>query len=140
MKLCCRKLSTSEFKIELLTKYIIFLENQHSYKYKLLSNDINNFIDLHLIKYNNNNIKNLIKYDDLIKKFQDLTYQYQILRDDYKKNNIKHLVNFNSLSDEFKKLTIQYNLLQQDYIKLANIKNKQSSEFKLSNLNILRFM
>lgn len=147
MKLYHQKFSTSEFKIELLTTYIIFLKNQHTYKYKLLSNNFNNLIDLHLIKHNKNHINNLVKYDDLNAKFQDLTNKYYILYDDYKKNNIKNLVNFNSLTNDFKKLTIQYNLLQQDYNKLSNntsiykkTKNNKSSEFKLSNLNILRFM
>jgi len=115
MKVYNKKLSTYEFKIELLNKYIIFLENRYKKKYNLLSNDIHNFMDSYLIKSN--------------------------------RDNIRHLVNYNSLYIKFENLTQQYNKLQQDYKNLAdnisihnNDVNNNSSDFKLSNLNILRFM
>ena len=96
-------------------KYIIFLENQYKKKYDILSNDIHNFMDSYLIKSN--------------------------------QDNIRHLVNYNSLYIKFKKLTQQYNKLQQDYKNLANntlisntSSNNTSPDFRLSNLNVLRFM
>ena len=114
MKLYTKKLSTTEFKVELLHIYIIFLEKRYKKKYDQLSDNINTFMDSYLIKSN--------------------------------RDNIRHLVNYNSLYTEFKTLTRQYNKLQQDYKNLANIPiqnndlNNTSSEFKLSNLNVLRFM
>lgn len=141
MKLYIRKLATSEFKIELLTYYIIFLENKYKNKYQLLNNNMKNFIDLHLIKYNKNNIQNLLKYDTLYKKFQDLTLNYNLLCDEYKKNNLKNLLNFNNLCDEFNKLNIQYKILKDNYnTLLINNKDTKSSDFKISKLNILRFI
>lgn len=115
MKLYIKKFSTTEFKIELLHIYIIFLENRYKKKYNQLSENIHTFMDSYLIKSN--------------------------------RDNIRHLVNYNSLYTDFKTLTRQYNQLQQDYKNLANNipiqnndLNNNSSEFKLSNLNVLRFM
>lgn len=106
MKLYNKKIS-NQMKIELLNKYIIFLENQYRKKYDLLSNDIKSFMNTYLLKSNKQNIDNLIKYNNLYKEFKKLTNSYYILADKYKNKNL--------------------------------IKEK-NSEFKLSNLNILRFM
>jgi hypothetical protein len=115
MKVYIKKLSTTEFKVELLHTYIIFLENRYKKKYNKLSDNIHTFMDSYLIKSN--------------------------------RDNIRHLVNYNSLYTNFQTLTLQYNKLQQDYQNLANNisihnnnLNNNSSDFKLSNLNILRFM
>jgi hypothetical protein len=115
MKVYIKKLSTTDFKVELLHQYIIFLENRYKKKYNKLSDNINTFMDSYLIKLN--------------------------------KDNIRHLVNYNLLYTNFQTVTHKYNKLQQDYQNLANNisihnnnLNNNSSEFKLSNLNILRFM
>jgi hypothetical protein len=115
MKVYIKQFSTTDFKVELLHQYIIFLENRYKKKYNKLSDNIHTFMESYLIKLNN--------------------------------DNIRHLVNYNLLYTNFKTVTQKYNKLQQDYQNLVNNisihnknLNKNSSEFKLSNLNILRFM
>ena len=87
MKLYNKKIN-NQMKVELLNKYIIFLENQYRKKYESLSNDIKSFMEAYLLKSNKQNIDNLIKYNNLYKEFKKLTNSYYILANKYNNKNL----------------------------------------------------